>query len=89
MISFDYRSSEHHLVSTCLDKCYKFALFRHILLPIAIARQKYGKWIAKPWQANSKTTAEVLHSTSHKKFSEGKQVHLGMEASKTNQTRWE
>ena len=27
--------------------------------------------------------------TSHKKFSEGKQVHVGMEASKTNQTRWE
>ena len=26
---------------------------------------------------------------SHKKFSEGKQVHVGMEASKTNQTRWE
>ena len=25
---------------------------------------------------------------SHKKFSEGKQVHVGMEASKTNQTRW-
>jgi len=27
--------------------------------------------------------------TSHKKFSEGKQAHVGMEASKTNQTRWE
>ena len=27
--------------------------------------------------------------TSHKKFSEGKQVHVGMETSKTNQTRWE
>ena len=27
--------------------------------------------------------------TSHKKFSEGKQVHVGMEASKSNQTRWE
>ena len=27
--------------------------------------------------------------TSHKKFSEEKQVHVGMEASKTNQTRWE
>ena len=27
--------------------------------------------------------------TSHKKFSEGKQVRVGMEASKTNQTRWE
>jgi len=27
--------------------------------------------------------------TSHKKFSEGKQAHLGMEASKTSQTRWE
>ena len=27
--------------------------------------------------------------TSHKKFSEGKQLHVGMEASKTNQTRWE
>ena len=26
--------------------------------------------------------------TSHKKFSEGKQAHVGMEASKTNQTRW-
>ena len=27
--------------------------------------------------------------TSHKKSSEGKQVHVGMEASKNNQTRWE
>ena len=27
--------------------------------------------------------------TSHKKFSERKQVHVGMETSKTNQTRWE
>ena len=27
--------------------------------------------------------------TSHKKFSERKQAHVGMEASKTNQTRWE
>ena len=27
--------------------------------------------------------------TSHKKFSGGKQVHVGMETSKTNQTRWE
>ena len=27
--------------------------------------------------------------TSHKKFSEGKQTHVGMEALKTNQTRWE
>ena len=26
---------------------------------------------------------------SHKKFSEGKQAHVGMEALKTNQTRWE
>ena len=26
--------------------------------------------------------------TSHKKFSEGKQTHVGMEALKTNQTRW-
>ena len=29
---------------------------------------------------------EGLSTTSHKKFSEGKQVHVGMEASKTNQT---
>ena len=29
----------------------------------------------------------ALTYTSHKKFSEGKQVHVGMEASKTNQTR--
>ena len=27
--------------------------------------------------------------TSHKKFSEGKQAHVGMEALKTNRTRWE
>ena len=27
--------------------------------------------------------------TSHKKFSEGKHAHVGMEASKTNQTRWD
>ena len=27
--------------------------------------------------------------TSHKKFSEGKQAHVGMETLKTNQTRWE
>ena len=26
---------------------------------------------------------------SHKKFSKGKQVHVEMEASKTNRTRWE
>ena len=31
----------------------------------------------------------LLITTSNKKFSEGKQVHVGMEASKTNQTRWE
>ena len=29
------------------------------------------------------------YATSHKKFSERKQVHVGMEASKINQTRWE
>ena len=29
-----------------------------------------------------------LYGTSHKKFSDGKQVHVGIEASKTNQTRW-
>ena len=26
--------------------------------------------------------------TRHKKFSEGKQIHVGMETSKINQTRW-
>ena len=31
----------------------------------------------------------IIKITSHKKFSEGKQAHVGMEASKTNQTRWE
>ena len=30
-----------------------------------------------------------MQYTSHKKFSEGKQAHVEMEASKTNQTRWE
>ena len=32
---------------------------------------------------------KIATETSHKKFSEEKQVHVGMEASKTNQTRWE
>ena len=31
----------------------------------------------------------ITQSTSHKMFSEGKQVYVGMEASKTNHTRWE
>ena len=31
----------------------------------------------------------VYNTESHKKFSEEKQAHVGMEASKTNQTRWE
>ena len=30
-----------------------------------------------------------MYGTSHIKFSEGKQAHVGMEALKTNQTRWE
>ena len=30
-----------------------------------------------------------MYGTSHKKFSEGRQAHVGMEALKTNQTRWE
>ena len=29
----------------------------------------------------------IHYPTSHKKFSEGKQAHVGMESSKTNQTR--
>ena len=29
------------------------------------------------------------YNTSHKKFSEGKQPHVGMEALKTNRTRWD
>ena len=33
--------------------------------------------------------ANTIIIESHKKFSEGKQVHVGMEASKTNQTGWE
>ena len=36
-----------------------------------------------PKQQRKKAT-----ETSHRKFSEGKQVHVGMKASKTNQTRW-
>ena len=40
--------------------------------------------------ATSATDQKHIYiKTSHKKFSEGKQVHVGMEASKTNQTRWE
>ena len=31
----------------------------------------------------------ISYTTSHKKFSEGKKAHVGMEALKTNQTRWE
>ena len=31
----------------------------------------------------------VVYTTSHKKLSGWKQVHVGMEASKTNQARWE
>ena len=30
-----------------------------------------------------------IAQTSHKKFSKGKQVHVGMERSKTSRTRWE
>ena len=31
----------------------------------------------------------VVYTTSHKKFSGWKQAHVGMEASKTTQARWE
>ena len=36
----------------------------------------------------TKSTKKATETT-HKKFSEGKQVHARMEASKINQTRWE
>ena len=39
------------------------------------------------WQ--TKCLLRHVYLTSHKKFSEEKQAHVGMEASKTNQTRWE
>ena len=38
---------------------------------------------------NGRLPPALQVDTSHKKFSEGKQMHVGMEASKTNQTRWE
>ena len=44
---------------------------------ITIPKREYKK--------NDKNATE----TSHEKFSEGKQAHVGMEALKTNQTRWE
>ena len=31
----------------------------------------------------------MVYQTSPKKFSKGKQVHVGMERSKTSRTRWE
>ena len=34
-------------------------------------------------------TAVIYLDTSHKTFSEGKQAHVGMEALKTNQSKWE
>jgi len=37
----------------------------------------------------SRILHRVLTVTSHKKFSEWKQAHVGMEPSKSNQTRWE
>jgi len=41
--------------------------------------------------AMSEISLQVHGIVSYKsqKFSEGKQAHVGMEASKTNQTRWE
>ena len=38
---------------------------------------------------DSKPVYYISIITSYRKFSERKQVHVGMEASKTNQTRWE
>ena len=38
---------------------------------------------------NTKKKKKRATETGHRKFSEGKRVHVGMEASKTNQTRWE
>ena len=52
--------------------------------------------VVEGWLASQPGVYTQVHSpqvfiwiTSHKKFSEGKQVHVGMETSKTNQTRWE
>ena len=39
------------------------------------------------WSQISGYVSSIM--TSHKKFSEGKQAHVVMEALKTNQTRWE
>ena len=47
-------------------------------------------WHTKNYANNVENIkVKVNKYTSHKKFSEEKQAHVGMEASKTNQTRWE
>ena len=47
-------------------------------------------WHTKNYANNVESIkVKVNKYTSHKKFSEEKQAHVGMEASITNQTRWE
>ena len=71
-------------------KCEGQLLFQHVNSIVLVHTMKPH---SMPRSLNScKVTGWVRtteQQTSHKKFSEGKQVHVGMEPSKTNQTRWE
>ena len=54
-------------------------------LPLGLPSHLSSLTIPKQQYKKDKNATE----TSHKKFSEGKQAHVGMEALKSNQTRWE
>ena len=69
-----------------------------IITPLSTSWGNTAMWVG--WECVISPDGQGTHvshcrhhllETSHKKFSEGKQVHVGMEASKTNQTtcRWE
>ena len=63
-----------------LNKVLYFHLYRPSIFPSASPPTSFLSYNSKKY----KTT-----ETNHKKFTEWKQAHAGMEPSKTNQTRWE
>ena len=64
--------------------------FRYIYIAFIIyVLTKFVNALCCILRCNMSKPPQDIYTTSHKKFSEGKQVHVGMETSKTNQTRWE
>ena len=66
------------------NKVLYFCTLQTMHLPLGLPSHLFSLAIPKERNNNKETTG-----TSHKTFSEWKQVHVGMELSKTKQTRWE